>query len=70
MTGALRLQSPDVVLYIIRDPQIFLEASYVLTCLGGAAGQIGIRAADDGSALDGDYDDTAGGTFTLPFQAL
>lgn len=70
LTGALRLESPTVVLYIVRDPQIFLEGSYVLTCRGGVADQPGIRAADDQSALDGDYDNAAGGDFSLPFQAL
>jgi hypothetical protein len=70
LAGDLKLQSETVVMYIVRDPQIFLPGNYVLTCLGGAAGTPGIRAADDGSALDGDYDGTAGGDLALSFQAL
>ncbi len=70
LTAELKLQSPTVALYIVRDPEIFLEGSYVLTCVGGAAGKPGIRAGDDQSALDGDFDDTPGGDFTLPFQAV
>ena len=55
----------------LRDPSFFsLAADYRLTCLGtspaGAAG-LGIKAADDQSLLDGDYDNQPGGNFTLNF---
>ncbi len=48
----------------------FPVAEYTLHCLGTSpAGSEGIflKAADDGSALDGDYDDTAGGNFAMRF---
>jgi len=70
LTADLKLQSQTVAQYIVRDPQIFLEGGYVLTCLSVTADRPGIRAADDQSALDGDYDGAAGGTFAMPFVAV
>ena len=64
----------NVVRVVLRDPAFFNQSKFILNCLGtsvvtGAAALPIVKAADDGSALDGDYDNSAGGNFALPFTA-
>ena len=63
----------NVVRVVLRDPAFFNQSKFILNCLGsavaGAAALPLVKAADDGSALDGDYDNSAGGNFALPFTA-
>jgi hypothetical protein len=58
---------------VLRDPSTFKAAKFILTCLGtsAAAGVVLpiVKAQDDSSALDGDYDNQAGGNLVLPFVA-
>ena len=64
----------NVLLVVLRDPPIFEQGDFSLTCLGsavpGAAGFVPLAAADDHTALDGDFDGAAGGNFVLPFTAV
>jgi len=70
-TAALDATSATVARLRLREPTSFAEpGDYRLTCLGSIpAGTTvsAIKAADDGSFLDGDYDGQAGGNFTLDF---
>jgi len=65
-----------VVRVVLRAPSTFEQGNYELTCVGTAVaslvavGPSPILAADDHTALDGDYDDVAGGNLVLPFTAL
>jgi hypothetical protein len=64
----------NIVRVVLRDPASFTASKYILSCLGtsavtGAASIPIVKAADDGTALDGDYDNAAGGNFALPFTA-
>jgi hypothetical protein len=64
--------SSNVVRVILRDPSTFKAGKYILTCLGtSAAGAVLpiVKAQDDSSALDGDYDNQAGGNLVLSFVA-
>ncbi len=72
---AVDLQPTENVLTVVlKDPPIFEQGDFSLTCLGtavpGAAGFVPLAAADDHTALDGDFDGTAGGNFVLPFTAV
>ncbi len=62
----------NIVRVVLRDPSTFKAGKFILTCLGtsaaGAALPI-VKAQDDSSALDGDYDNQAGGNLVLPFVA-
>jgi len=62
----------NVVRVVLRDPSFFNASKFILNCLGTSA-QVAatpiVKAADDGTALDGDYDNAAGGNFALPFTA-
>jgi len=64
--------SSNVVRVVLRDPSTFKAGKFILTCLGtspaGAVLPI-VKAQDDSSALDGDYDNQAGGNLVLPFVA-
>ena len=64
--------SANIVRVVLRDPSTFKAGKYILTCLGtsaaGAALPI-VKAQDDSSALDGDYDNQAGGNLVLSFSA-
>jgi hypothetical protein len=52
------------------DPQVLPAGNWRLTILSqGPEGNLGLRAADDGSALDGAYDGT-GAHFVVPFAIL
>jgi len=63
----------NIVRVVLRDPSFFNQSKFILNCLGtspaGVAGIPIVKAADDASALDGDYDNSAGGNFALPFTA-
>ncbi|MEP6779520.1 MAG: DUF6519 domain-containing protein [Gemmatimonadaceae bacterium] len=63
--------SANVVRIVLRDPAIFAPGKYFLTCFGttpvGAV--IFVKADDDQTALDGDYDNQPGGNLVLPFTA-
>jgi len=65
--------SANIVRIVLRDPATFTAGKYILNCLGtspaGAVLPI-VKAADDQSSLDGDYDNEAGGNLVLPFTAL
>jgi len=65
--------SNNVVRVVLRDPPFFNASKFILNCLGTSAATAAtpiVKAANDGSALDGDYDNAAGGNFALPFTAL
>jgi len=69
-TAVLNAASATVARLELREPTStsFAEpGNYRLTCLGTSPAGFGIKAADDGSFLDGDYDGQAGGNFTLDF---
>lgn len=72
LDGEVRMVGTDVVRYTLRRPEIFEESNHVLVIKGndasGAPG--GLLAAEDRAALDGDYDEKAGGDFMLPFQVV
>jgi Family of unknown function (DUF6519) len=57
----------------LRQPAFIPKGAFRLTGLGtsppGTSG-LGLKAADDQSLLDGDYDNQPGGNFTLDFAAL
>jgi hypothetical protein len=63
----------NIVRVVLRDPPFFNQSKFILNCLGsapvGAAALPVVKAADDQSALDGDYDNSAGGNVALPFTA-
>ena len=65
--------SSNIVRVVLRDPSTFKAGKFILTCLGtsAAAGVVLpiVKAQDDSSALDGDYDNQAGGNLVLPFVA-
>lgn len=64
--------SSNIVRVVLRDPSFFNASKFILNCLGtspAGAAAIVVKAADDQSALDGDYDNSAGGNFALPFTA-
>ena len=65
--------SSNIVRVVLRDPSTFKAGKYLLTCLGtsppGAAVLPIVKAQDDSSALDGDYDNQVGGNFVLSFTA-
>jgi hypothetical protein len=52
-----------------RDPSVLSASAYRLTILGSDQQQFGpgVRAADDGSQLDGNFDNQTGDDFTLDF---
>ncbi len=66
-------ESATVARLALRQPAFVPKGPFRLTCLGtsppGTAG-LGVKAADDQSLLDGDYDNQPGGNFTLDFTAL
>lgn len=67
--GEVLVQSPTVVRFAAGSP--LTAGGYRLVCLGAATGGApAIAAADDNSALDGDFDGQAGGNFGLPFSAV
>ena len=59
-----RRRAPPVARLVLREPSFIPKGPFRLTCLGtspaGTAG-LGVKAADDQSLLDGDYDDRPGG---------
>ena len=62
----------NVVRVVLRDPAAFAAGKYFLTCAGTSpAGAVTptVKAEDDQSLLDGDYDNQAGGNLVLPFAA-
>ena len=67
--GSVALTSPTVARVTLQGS--IDNGNHMLTCLGtavvGGPGPVG--AADDQSALDGNYDSQAGGDFKLPFTA-
>jgi hypothetical protein len=66
--GELVLVSPTVVQFVAGS--FFQAGSFVLNCLGTAAGGApALAAADNSSALDGDLDNQPGGNFTMPFTS-
>lgn len=70
VVGAVKLIDEQTVQFIARDPQVFVQGNYRLVVLGAdQQGIPAVRAADDGSLLDGNFDNTAGQDFVLPFAA-
>ena len=69
LPGSVTLASPTVARLTLQGPIDI--GNHILTCLGTAvAGGPGpVAASDDQSALDGNYDNQAGGDFKLPFSA-
>jgi hypothetical protein len=71
--ASLKLVSDNtVVRCTLRDPKVFEKGRYTLTCLGTkpAVAEIpAILSQDDGTNLDGDYDNQPGDNFVLPFEA-
>ena len=71
--AAVSAESATVARLVLREPSFIPKGPFRLTCLGtspaGTAG-LGVKAADDQSLLDGDYDNQPGGDFTLDFTAL
>ena len=64
----------NVLLAVLKDPPVFGQGNFALTCLGTppvspAAAPAALAAAADHTALDGDYDGAAGGNLALPFTA-
>lgn len=70
IAGTLAKKAPAVVRFNAQDPQIITEGPWVLVAQGDSS-QLGpaVTAADDGSALDGDYSGQAGGDFRLALEA-
>ena len=63
----------NVVRLVLRDPTSFNAGKYLLNCLGTSPVTTvvpTVKALDDSSLLDGDYDNQAGGNFALAFTAL
>jgi hypothetical protein len=69
VTAAIALESPTVARLALREP--FKPGAYVLVGLGTQApnGPPPITSAEDGSALDGNYDNQPGTDFRMPFTA-
>ena len=69
LPATVNLESPTVARLTLREP--FKQGAYRLTCLGTqvAGGPMPLLAVDDGSALDGDYDNQPGADFRLTFGA-
>jgi len=64
----VHLTDAQTVQYRARDPQIFLEGRYRLVVLGSDQQDApAVRAADDASLLDGNFDNTGGENFVMPF---
>ena len=65
----------NTVRVVLRDPPFLNPGKYFLTCFGTLAAAAPasvtgiIKAADDQTALDGDYDNQPGGNLVLPFTA-
>jgi len=73
LSAAISAESATVARLVLREPSFIPKGPFRLTCLGtspaGTTG-LGVKAADDQSFLDGDYDNQSGGDFTLDFTAL
>ncbi len=66
----VHMRDEQTVQYRARDPQIFVEGNYRLVVLASdEADAPAVRAVDDGSLLDGNYDNAAGENFVIPFTA-
>jgi hypothetical protein len=66
--GEVTLRDLQTVQFRARDPQIFPEGGYRLVVLGEDRDNVpAVRAENDGSILDGNYDGAAGQDFVLPF---
>ncbi|MEP6762805.1 MAG: DUF6519 domain-containing protein [Gemmatimonadaceae bacterium] len=62
----------NIVRITLRDPAAFSTGKFFLTCFGtSAVGAVTptVKAEDDQTLLDGDYDSQAGGNLVLPFTA-
>lgn len=67
----VHMTDEQTVQFRARDPQVFFVASYRLVVLAtDQADAPAVRAVDDGSLLDGNYDDAPGADFVLNFQSL
>lgn len=62
----------DVLEFVAMDPPVFDSSDDYRLTVFGEENKFGpvIRAADDGTPLDGDYDNQPGVNFVLPFRAL
>jgi hypothetical protein len=73
LSADIAAESATVARLTLRQPSFIPKGAFRLTCLGtsppGTSG-LGVKAADDQSLLDGDYDNQPGGNFTLDFTAL
>lgn len=71
VAGVVKMIDEQTVQFLARDPQVFGQGNYRLVVLGAdQADAPGVRAVDDGSLLDGNYDSAPGPDFVLPFVAL
>ena len=70
MFGDIQIIDQSKVRFILRDPNLIRQPGrYRLLVLGEDADAPAIRAVDDNSLLDGDYNDQPGGNFQLIFIA-
>ncbi len=70
IASEVHMTNEQTVQYRARDPEIFRAGSYRLVVLAtDQTDAPGVRAVDDGSVLDGNYDNAAGQDFVLPFAA-
>lgn len=66
----LKIIDPQTVQFIARDPQVFPAGAYRLTVLGtDQTDAPAVRAADDGTPLDGTFSNSPGQDFVMPFTA-
>ena len=68
--GGAKLVAEKTVQRSSRGTRMFGQGGYRLGVMGADQGNIpAVRALDDGSLLDGNFDDAAGQDFVLPFVA-
>ena len=73
LVADLSAESATVARLALRQPAFIPQGPFRLTCLGTSppgTPSLGVKAADDQSLLDGDYDNQPGGNFTLDFTAM
>jgi hypothetical protein len=68
--GRVTMVSETVVRFEALNPEVFVAGPYTLRVLGDPADAPAVTGDPNGPRLDGDFDNTEGGDFTLPFTAL
>ncbi|MEA3335587.1 MAG: DUF6519 domain-containing protein [Chloroflexota bacterium] len=69
--GDIQLVDEHKARFLVQDPSRFPKGNFLLTILGEDRDvDPGVRAQDDGSLLDGDFDDDPGADFRLEFRAV